>query len=75
MSELPILDELRGELLAAMREASAPRRVRPLLLAGVLLALLAATAAAATFSFAVTLLGLSPAARSKRVRASAYSPR
>jgi hypothetical protein len=52
VSDLPILDELRGDLLAAMREAPAPARVRPLrpvLLAGVLLALLAATAAAATF--------------------------
>jgi hypothetical protein len=52
VSDLPILDELRAELLAAMREASAPRRVRPLrpaLLAGLLFAVLAATAAAATF--------------------------
>jgi hypothetical protein len=54
MSELPILDELRGDLLAAMRAIEAPARprlrsLRPVLLAAVVLALLAATAAAATY--------------------------
>jgi hypothetical protein len=52
VSDLPILDELRADLLTAMREDAARRRVRPLkpmLLAPILLALLAATAAAATF--------------------------
>jgi hypothetical protein len=53
VSDLPILDELRGDLLAAMRAAEAPRprrwTTRPLLFAAPLFLALAATAAAATF--------------------------
>lgn len=56
MSDLPILDELRTDLLAAMRVADAapdpaPRRraLRSLLAAMVVLALVAASAAAATY--------------------------
>src|SRR4051794_39212514 len=54
MNDLPILDELRGDLLAAMRAAEAPHRprlraLRPVLLAVLLIVLLAATAAAATY--------------------------
>jgi hypothetical protein len=54
VSDLPILDELRGDLLAAMRAAEprrrpVPRPLRSLLLAALAFLLLAATAAAATF--------------------------
>jgi hypothetical protein len=54
MSDLPILDELRGDLLAAMHAAEAPSRsrlrsLRPILLAALLVVLLAATAAATTY--------------------------
>jgi hypothetical protein len=54
VSELPIIDELRADLLVAMRAAETPARMRmrplrPVLLASLALALLAATAAAATY--------------------------
>jgi hypothetical protein len=54
VSDLPILDELRGDLIVAMHaaEAPAPRRLRslrPLAVAAIALALLAATAGAATY--------------------------
>jgi hypothetical protein len=55
MSDLPILDELRDDLLAAMRAAETPakrprvRSLRPVLVAALLALALAATAAAATY--------------------------
>jgi hypothetical protein len=53
MTDLPILEELRADLVTAMRSAEAPHRplrpARPMLLAALALALLTATAGAATY--------------------------